>query len=185
MRSNSTINTINHSSAVQHPYQELYEKTFSKVLSFLSYSSRTRKEISDRIDRYLYKEEIDPEDKEQIKDRIFRDLDTLKLIDDTAYARNYIEGVLRSGKTISERKISDFLMKKGVPREISEKVLNAFSASIEEMEEEAVKKLAEKKIKNIRDTDPQKVKQKLTSYLLGKGFPPSTVFKIVELLTAR
>ena len=169
----------------QNPYQDLYEKTFGKVLAFLSYSSRTVKEITDRIDKYLYKKDLAKEVKDKITKQILEDLGNMKLLDDTAYATSYVEGVLRSSKTISKKKMSNFLYTKGIPQEIANTVLETYASGTENMEEDAIKKLADKKFRGIKETNPRKIKQKLATYLLGKGFPPQKVFKIIETYTAR
>jgi regulatory protein len=159
--------------------QALAEKLLEKVLNFLAYSQRSRREVLDRIDKFFLKKELNEEEKEELRSSIMDTVEKMGMIDDEAYASNYVEGQIRSGKKVSRKKILSFLYKKGIPKETIEEALTKYSAG---HESEIVKELAEKKLKNLvlRENDKRKVKQKLLTYLLGKGFSYETVFNTVE-----
>jgi SOS response regulatory protein OraA/RecX len=155
----------------------LYETTLNKIINFLSYSQRSRKEVSDRIYQYLRKKDISDEEKESIRDKVIAELEKLKLLDDISYVQNYIDGRLRIAKPMSKRKIYEFLYKKGIEREVIEKELQIYS---EETEFKFVRELAEKKLPNIRGKDKRTIKMKLIKYLFGKGFSPDVVYPVID-----
>jgi len=158
----------------------LYESLLNKILSFISYSPRTEREVSKRIDRALVKKKMDGAEKQELKEAVLEEVGNLKLLDDTSYAVGYVEGILRSGKKVSKRKLSDFLYKKGIDRATAEKALSRYPT---ENESESIRSIIEKKRKTIRDSDPRVVKRKLATYLLGKGFASDQVFEELEGLS--
>jgi regulatory protein len=159
--------------------QKLFETALNKVIDFLSYSSRTRKEVLNRIDKYLLKKDLTTEEENELKEYVLEEVDKLNLLDDKLYAKNYVEGRIRSGKSISKRKIQEFLYMKGVDKQIIETALQSYTSG---MEIDLVRQLAEKKIKTLKYKDRYSGKRKLTAYLLGKGFTSSVVFEMVNQL---
>ncbi|EKD99764.1 MAG: hypothetical protein ACD_22C00180G0002 [uncultured bacterium] len=157
--------------------QKLYEAILNKTLNFLAYSQRSRKEVVDRINTYLYKKNLLTTEKEEIKVKIMEEVDNLKLLDDKVYAKMYVEGKIRSKKPVSKRKLTEFLYKKGIGRGIIEETLSTYNKNDER---ELIKDLITKKLRSIKDTDSRVIKRKLASYILGKGFAPEQVFEELE-----
>jgi len=158
----------------------LYEPVLNKIINFIAYASRSHSEVENRLNKYLYKKELSEEDADEIKTRIKHTLEDLKLLDDEQYARSYVEGRIRSGKPLSKRKISEFLFKKGISRELTEEVLKLFT---EEIELVAINELIDKKLVTLRVGNSRKNRQKLISYLLNKGFSPHLVYPAVDTKT--
>jgi regulatory protein len=159
--------------------QDLYEKILAKVLNFIAYSSRSNKEVLDRISNALYRRKITDAEKQAITDQIMADLDKLQLINDEEYAKGYIEGQIRSGKLVSKRKISSYLYRKGIDQKTIDKYLELYT---ENMESDLISQLIQKKLPTIKDKDPRVRKQKLARYLMGKGFNPGKVFEAIDNL---
>jgi regulatory protein len=160
--------------------EDLYLKVFEKILNFISYSPRTEKEVKDRINRFFGKKDISPQEKDIIIEKVMAELRDLRLLDDLLYAKDYVQGRIRSEKPVSKRKLAEFLYKKGVSREIIDQVTVEYS---DELEYSAAEKLADKKLRSIKDTDPFVIKRKLTGYLLSKGFSPQIVYIVVDTKT--
>jgi SOS response regulatory protein OraA/RecX len=73
-----------------------YSKVYAKVLNFLSFSKRSRKELLDKVDKYISKSGLDAKDKTLIKEQITLSLERdgyLKDDADVDFARSYIEGL--------------------------------------------------------------------------------------------
>jgi regulatory protein len=162
-----------------HNNQKLFDTALNKVIDFLSYSSRTRKEVLSRVEKYLSKKDLTTQEENEIKEYVLKEVDKLNLLNDKLYAKNYVEGRIRAGKSISKRKIQDFLYKKGVDKETIETAIQSYTP---DMEVDLVKQLAEKKLKTLKYKDKYSGKRKLAAYLLGKGFSSSIVFETVNQL---
>lgn len=162
-----------------HNNQKLFDTALSKVIAFLAYSSRTKKEVVGRVKLYLSKKDLTKIETDEIVNYVLEEIEKLGLLDDSVYAKNYVEGRLRSGRAISKRKIQDFLFKKGVDRQTVEKALQSYPKG---MEVELVKELAKKKLKTLRYTNTNTGKRKLATYLLGKGFSSTAVFETINQL---
>jgi regulatory protein len=156
---------------------DFYEKALGKVLNFLSYSARSEREVSDRIEKVFSSREVPENEKSKIKADIIEQLRSLNLINDRMYAENYIKGRVRAGKPISQRKIYEYLYKKGISKETIEEVSSYYTY---ELEHTFVLELAEKKLKTLKDKEAFTRKKKLTAYLLGKGFSPQIVYAVVD-----
>jgi regulatory protein len=162
-----------------HNNQKLCETALNKVIAFLAYSSRTKKEVVGRIALYLSKKDLTTEEKEEIVTYVLEEVEKLDLLNDSAYAKNYVEGRMRAGKAISKRKIQDFLYKKGIDRQLVVAALQSYTVG---METDLIRELAKKKLKTLKFTDTNSGKRKLTTYLLGKGFTSSIVFETISQL---
>lgn len=134
-----------------------------------------REHASFELKQKLRKKKYDEELIEQI---IFH-LKEKDLLDDYQFALKYIqERVLY--KKVGEKKAAQELMAKGVSRDLIEQALS--ETVLDEEIEKNVKQLAEKKLRLLekRETDTFKLKQKLVSYLLGRGYDSEIVFSTVN-----
>ena len=108
-------------------------------------------------------------------------MEEYRLIDDYKYAETFFKEKLR---TRGVKKARFELSNKGIPKDIMEKALEALSTS--SVEEDSCLKLAEKKYAQLmkRETDPYKLKNKLYTFLMGKGYDyeliSSTRRKVME-----
>ncbi len=158
-----------------------YEKVRNKALNFLSYSLRTQKEISDRLDTYLYKTSLNEKTKEEYKAKILEDLDRMSLIDDQRYAQTYIENKAKSKIPPGRRKINNFLYKKGIERGLIEESLGFYSV---EDEAKGAYQLVVKRNRSVGEKDYYRKKSKITNYLVGRGYSFEAIeeaFKKVDL----
>ncbi|GIW69468.1 MAG: hypothetical protein KatS3mg101_0215 [Patescibacteria group bacterium] len=148
--------------------EKLEEKILAKLLDFLSYSSRTEKEVRDKANYFLRKSDIPKSaDREDLVERIISLLKEENLVDDKIYAKRYVEGLILSPKNKSVREAMSFLLKRGVSEDIAESVLEEFG---EQLELKSLKSLIEKKSRTYGSLRNPIARQKLIRYLISKGF---------------
>ncbi|HWF45123.1 MAG TPA: RecX family transcriptional regulator [Candidatus Kapabacteria bacterium] len=137
------------------------------ALAFLNYRARSEKEICDR----LAKEDI-PKD---VIARVLEFLQELKLIDDTSWSKAYVNDTLHR-KPVSSRQLEFGLKQKGVPKEIIEQTISELNSK--ETDEDRALQAATKRWPRIlrSEADSRKQKQKLYTFLVGRGFN----FEVIE-----
>ncbi len=162
---------------------EAYFKIYAKVLNFISFSKRSRKEVTDKIRIYLSKIHLSSGEKIEIQDRVISNLKNdgyLKDKNDEEYASSYIEDLKNSSKPFNTLNIRRFLTKKGVTDEIIKNVLEDIDS---ESIYNSVFRDAEKKIKYMKEPNVYLKKKKLMDYLYRKGYPFDIVSSVVDTLT--
>ena len=100
---------------------------------------------------------------------VLSDLKEKSFIDDNVFANHFIEEKLKK-KSWGKNKIRAALFSKGVSGSIIDEAIQAFDS--EEDQNETALTLANKKYKNLkqREIDNRKIKQKIISFLLSRGF---------------
>jgi regulatory protein len=153
--------------------EDEYIKAKDAALRYIERSLKTIHEIEKKLREKEYSEET-------IR-RVISFLAEYKLVDDDKYAEIFFKEKLR---TRGVKKARFELSSKGIPKEIMEKALETLSSS--SVEEDSCLKLAEKKYAQLskRETDPYKLKNKLYTFLMGKGYSyeliNNTLRKIME-----
>ena len=146
-----------------------------RALSFLARRFHSEKELLIKLKTKAYEEQL-------IK-IVLNDLREKSFIDDQVFANHFIEEKLKK-KRWGKNKIRAALFSKGVSSSIIDDVLQSFNS--EEDQNEVALSLAKKKLKNLklRETDSKKLKQKIISFLLSRGFDyevsSGAVNKIIE-----
>ena len=163
--------------------EEVYSKVYVKVLNFLSFSPRSRKEVLERIEKYLLKINFPSREKEEIREDIISNLKKdgyLKESNDKDFSILYIEGLKKSGKPFNSLRIFQFLSKKGISKDLINKIVKDLD---EDSIYESVLKDAQKKLRILKDGDVYSKKRKLMNYLYRKGYPYNVVKSVVDTLT--
>ena len=146
------------------------EKARSYVLWLLTIRQRSKKEISDKLKRKDYGEEI-------IKN-IIRELEKSGLIDDRKFSLSWVKSRLETkpaGKNLLKRE----LLSKGIDRNLADEIIGeVFSV---ENEEEIAYNLANKRWKQYSKLDKIVGARRLYSFLARRGFG----FEIAEKITRR
>lgn len=130
-------------------------KIFAKIINYLSYRPRSTKEVSDRLIKYLGKD-----NQTQIPPLITR-LTELGYLDDLKFATWFVES-RRSHRPRSRRQLTFELLKKGIARPIIDQVLGPLTD-----DNLAIRQLIAKK--------PNLDRQHLIAYLARKGFSYSLI----------
>ena len=140
---------------------DLTEGAYQRALNFLSYRSRSEKEIRQNLSKHQIPEEI-----------IIEVLDKLRqssLVDDSAFARNWIENRVQF-KPRGKRALSAELIQKGISHEIIDDELKGLN------EEELALRCARGKASRYQHMDQENFSKKMFAYLNRRGFP----FQIVK-----
>lgn len=141
---------------------------------FINTRMRSEKEVREKLRGFEFGGEV--------ADEVIASLKENKLIDDTGFAASFIHDKLLS-KPHSAGRLEQDLRKKGIAKDVIQRVLA--EASIGESEEERAMQAAEKKWQQItrREDDPKKQKQKLTAFLASRGFKYETIKNIITKLS--
>jgi len=104
------------------------------------------------------------------------------LVNDEKWAQAYTSDRLRR-KQISTSMLERELKQKGVTREVIEQTVSKLNT--EETDEDRAFAAAEKRWPRIeKESDPMKRKQKLMTYLAGRGFSFSVIATVYKRLTS-
>ena len=132
-----------------------------RALSFLARRFHSERELLIKLKQKSYEERL-------IK-LVLNELKVKSFIDDQVFANHFIEEKLKK-KRWGNNKIRSALFSKGVSASIIDEVLKSFNS--EEDQNEVALSLAQKKYDKLRlrESDERKLKQKIISFLLSRGF---------------
>lgn len=145
-----------------------FQKTYDKFLKFASLRPRSEKELKDWFKRKKVHTSLHKE--------LFNRLKHLDMIDDYKFSQWWIEqrtNFRPKGKRVLEME----LRQKGIKKEIVNKVLSQFSLD----EEKLAKNLLIKNTYKWEKFEDKKRYQKMSEFLLRKGFPWEIVKKLVRI----
>ena len=151
-----------------------FARYYNLVLRYLSYRPRSEKEILDYLKK---KQEKAPNLNEAIVSQIMGKLKEYKFINDSEFAKFWLEQRTKFKKK-PIRVIEYELSQKGISRDIVEEILAEFD--VKDLDLENAKKLAAKKLDFHRNLDPKKRREKVTGFLLRRGFNYDIVKKIID-----
>lgn len=159
---------------------EAYEKTYFKMLNFVSYRLRSEKEVLDRLEKYLSKFSLPKDSSDSVKSKVLSKLEDDGYLNDVKFASSYVKGLIFSNKPVSNMKIFQFLLKRGVPKEV---IMNVLSSDLPSdfLLKNALKE-GEKKKNSLRDVNPYTLKRKLLDYLYKKGYPSEVIHSVIDSL---
>ena len=145
-----------------------FKKILDKLLNFATLRPRSEKEIKDYLKR--------KKSPESITEELFKRLNNLELIDDTEFARWWVEQ-RQSFSPKTKRVLSNELRIKGIDREIIKEILEETEID----EEKIAKELIIKKMYKWEKLDDKIRRQKISQYLAGRGFDWNIIGKVVKL----
>jgi len=153
--------------------EDEYIKAKDVALRHIEMSIKTVKQVEDKLREKEYSEEI--------IEKVIDFLHEYRLLDDLKYAQTFLKEKLRSR---GMKKARFELLAKGISKDNIELAMESVSTT--SVEEDACLKIAEKKYQQLRnrEQDEYKLKNKLYTFLAGKGFEyeliSSTLRKIME-----
>ncbi len=164
--------------------KEIQSEVYIKLLNFLSFKLRSEKELFNAITKYLSRYHLPSKEINEIRSDIISRLNEdgyLSDSNDFKYSHSYILGLESSGKSVNRIKISQFLTKKGVEKDVIESVLEDTPKDI--YFKSAVKD-AEKKLRLTKrlDLDKFQMKRKISDFLYRKGYDYETISSVVDTL---
>lgn len=151
------------------------EEQFHKALNYsfliLSQSGRSKKELEERLKRKGFFSEII----QKVTDR----LEELNYLNDVRYAENFIETRLRR-RPCGKKFLREELKEKGIGLVTINQILGKVFSDVNE--ELMAKELVRKKMRESRKLDEKVLYRRLQGYLLRRGFPSETVYKVLKEL---
>lgn len=142
-------------------------KNLDKVLNFLSFRPRSKKEI----ENYLKKKNLGEDEKKLI----LKKLEKLKMINDLEFAKFFVESRVKF-RPKGKRLMAAELVQKGIARQIIEKVLQDAEISELDLAKEAISKNLPKFLK----LPKFEAKNKIAQFLARRGFPWETIKTIID-----
>ncbi len=136
-----------------------YQFAKKSALDFLSYRIRSTAEIKDKLrSKKISAGTID---------KTVLHLSKMRLIDDEEFARQLVQGKL-GAKPAGKNVIRQKLFQKGIPKNISDKVIA--ESYTEEKERELMANVFNKYSKKLKGIEKNQARRKLFDYLMRKGF---------------
>lgn len=154
-------------------HAENVETAKQKVMRFLSFRPRSRKEIRD----YLFRKDYGGD----IADTIVAKLESLKMVDDAAFAGMVCRDSLLK-KPMGEKMLRQVLFKKGVPKPIVDSAMREFFTPSSELAI-AVKAAERQQVRvkrSSKSVDEVHAKKKLLDYLVRRGFSFDTALSAIK-----
>lgn len=142
-----------------------------RALSFLARRFHSERELLIKLKQKSYEERL-------IK-LVLNELREKSFIDDQVFANHFVEEKLKK-KRWGNNKIRSALFSKGVSASIIDEVLKSFDSEVDQ--NEAALGLAKKKFEKLklRESDERKLKQKIISFLLSRGFDYEVSSEVVS-----
>jgi regulatory protein len=147
---------------------EEFNRAKEKCLRLLDRRARTQKELADRMQRYGFDLEVSK--------RVLERLRALKLVDDAAFARAYIQERVRL-QCEGRRRLYAGLLKRGIAPELIEAAL---FETLETDESQACELAAKKKCRAYTGLPIAVAHRRLIAFLGRKGFDFETIRPIVR-----
>jgi regulatory protein len=167
-------------------FEDVIDRVYIKLLNFLSYRTRSEKELDDRMYSYLSKEtakeDISDENVEVIKEAIIKRLKSDGYYNDEKFAEDVVASQNLASHSKNRRKIQTFLYQKGISKEVIDNALEKLDV---EKEYENAKADFEKKLKQLESkpmSDHMRL-SKVKSYLFSKGYSNEVISAITTELT--
>ncbi|WP_336822307.1 recombination regulator RecX [Sporosarcina sp. USHLN248] len=151
-------------------YEDQIEKAFNRALHYLSFRMRSEHEVKKKLSELEYGEAVILEALAKLR--------RLGFLNDEAFT----EALVQTHKNTSYKgpqAIRQELRKKGVEKELQEKVLENYS---EDEQFANAKKLAEKSAASNRNSTPSQTKQKIQNALSRKGFSFDLIQQVLETI---
>lgn len=144
-----------------------------KTLLYLARRIHSKRELENKLRQKKY--EID------LINEVLNDLVEKRIINDESFALHFADEKINRKKW-GFMKVKSELIKKGISSELIDKALKSYSTPESQNETAAV--LAKKKLNIIskRESDPQKIKRKILSYLVSRGFSYDTTIEVIQSL---
>lgn len=160
-----------------HQWEELWEKeqqqkVFHWLVRRLETRAHGKEELRQKAKIKGYPDAwIDP---------ALNKIERLHLLNDEAFAQSFASDKFRFKKW-GPVKIRLELKKKGIADSVIKKVMLDFQEQVD-LKDEILSLLKKRERHFSREADPRKRKQKMMTYLVGKGYPASAVMEILQRL---
>jgi len=148
---------------------------FNRCLLYLGYRIRSTKEIKDYIKKIVNNHSLEESFKQELVENTIKRLQELKLIDDLAFAKVYIEQQSQGKNPKGPLAIKASLAKKG----ISSKIVSALMPPTSQIPQ-TLHALAQKRLSYYKQKDHKTARQKTLHFLLSRGFLLDTAIQAID-----
>lgn len=148
--------------------QDSFHKSYAKVINYLGFRMRTKKEIRD----YLIKDEVDEEHIKKIMDKLIE----RKLVNDGEFAELFVNTRMKSsakGPTLVKQE----LMRKGVSSQIANEAVENIDYNTQY---EKATKVAEKRLRRNTKDSFRKQMDQLRAALMRNGFTGDVIKAVID-----
>lgn len=151
---------------------ELY-KIKTSALNLLGRRQHSKRELYQKIIKKGFDKELSL--------KVLDDLSRINYLNDREFAEKFAEEKMKRGKC-GINKIKADLIKKGIDKEIIQEIEIKYNANDDIVEN--VVHLAQRKLEQLKkkEDDTRKIKSKLYSHLLGKGFTTDQIYEGINRL---
>lgn len=139
-------------------YEEEINKAFNRALHYLGFRMRSEHEVKTKLLELEYGEAV-------VLEAIIK-LRKLGFLNDENFSEALLETRKRSSKR-GPRAIQDELQRKGIEKELQEKVMESYS---EDEQIQVARELAEKEASRNRALSPRQTEQRIQNLLLRRGY---------------
>lgn len=146
------------------------DQLFAKTIHFLKFRARSKAEV----ERYL-KQKMGSRYDANIVQEAINNLEQSNFLNDSSFANELAHSLLRAGK--GPKIIELKLREKGVNPEIITSTIAGLDTALIK---EAAHIVLQKKIKNVRESNPFKKKQMLIKFLYSRGFEPKLGYELID-----
>lgn len=151
---------------------EILNRLYLKSLNLISYSPKTVNEVKEKIEKYLFKEDIPLVEKENYIEAVIELLTDQGFLNDEKLALDIVELNQLSRKSKSRTQLRQKMYKKRFSEDLITKALDSISS---DYEEKIARDILNKKFKNLEyvgltSSEQHVVFQKAIKYLMTKGF---------------
>lgn len=156
---------------------KIKEKLYNRALRFLSFRARSQKEVADYLQKKLqYSKKLTPQLSSRIQKEIITKLKKINLVNDVEFTAWWIEQRMTLNPK-GNRALSLELRQKGIDQKIIDQQIKLISSvSLKK----AAQKIIEKKIKFYPYLSGLKLKKKLFSFLLRRGFDYQLAQEVID-----
>ncbi len=148
----------------QDPLQKARETSFN----YLSSRARSVHEVVQKLRQKEFAEEV--------IDEVIADLERLKLVDDRAFCRRWVEARLE--RATGARKLAHDLRRKGVAADIIDEVLAEYAGQLDSPGRAA--HLLRKQSWRYRNLDRQKARRRMLGFLARRGYDAQTAWEAID-----
>ena len=141
------------------------ERAYQRALNFLSYRTRSKQEIRQNLQKAKVTDEI--------IDSVLDKLGAVSLVNDTEFAREWVENRIKF-RPRGKRALSSELFQKGISNQIIEETLQEIN------EEQLAFNLARKKMAKHKHLEKSEFQKKLYGYLSRSGFNYSLSKEVIN-----
>ncbi len=144
---------------------------YQKAARYCSYQERTVQQVRQKLRALGVQHAADEE-------ALIRALQEARYLDEARYVAAYVSGKLRAQRW-GKRKIKAALLQKGIAPALVQAGLADVAA---EDYDKTIRTAAQQKKRQLPGTDVRQDQQKLTNYLLQKGYESDIVHEVVQAL---